>query len=62
MNPSERIKRHRETIANIREDIEWIKATQFSINEKTSDDIVEQQSNLILLYEMLIERLSKGSH
>ncbi len=59
MSPQERIQKHKEMIAAIREDIEWLKESEFSMTSSTNEELIAREESHIEMYEGFIERLQK---
>lgn len=63
MTPAERIARHKRTIEAIREDIEWLKETGFSVGNHRyvspgdNASLIKHQEENIAMYLYFIERL-----
>ena len=64
MTREQRIKKHRETIELIREDIAWLKSSGFSITSgtmpgpSTNAQLIEAQEKHIAMYEAFIAKLT----
>lgn len=59
MSPQERIEKHKEMIAAIRENIEWLRASEFSMTSSTNADLIAREESHIEMYEGFIEQLQK---
>lgn len=57
MTPEQRIKKHEATISAIREDIEWLKATSFTIGDSTTEALIKREAEHISMYESFIAKL-----
>ncbi|TRV26176.1 MAG: hypothetical protein EWV88_06735 [Microcystis wesenbergii Mw_MB_S_20031200_S109D] len=63
MTLDERIKKHRKTIEDIEEDIEWLKKSQFAINSGTKPNgydneyLIKRQNENIIMYKGFITEL-----
>lgn len=67
MTPEERIAQHEKTIQLIRQDIVWLRETQFSIGpglgmpEGNTDQLIARQEDNIKMYERFIDILRGSS-
>jgi hypothetical protein len=59
MAPEERIRRHEETIARLREDMEWLRDTGFWTEAGSNEDLIGEIERTINLYISLIRELTR---
>ncbi|TCV63564.1 hypothetical protein EDE05_11994 [Neorhizobium sp. R1-B] len=59
MVPEERIRRHEETIARLREDKEWLRDTGFWTEAGSNEDLIGEIERAINLYISLIRELTR---
>ena len=67
MTPEQRIARHVQTIKSLKQDIEWLKESQFSIGDEkaalkpgwNTDALIEHELRIISMHEHFIEMIAK---
>ena len=59
MDFEERIKRHEETQQRLREDIEWLRRSKFTVGKSGTEDLVDENERIISMYDQMIEELRK---
>ena len=59
MVPEERIRRHEETIARLREDQEWLRDTGFWTEAGSNEELIGEIERAINLYMSLIRELTR---
>ncbi|TDK37290.1 hypothetical protein E2F50_10450 [Rhizobium deserti] len=58
MTPDDRIKRHEETIARLKEDVDWLRDTGFWTDVAPNANLIEEIERVIAIYISLIRELS----
>ncbi|MGK6317593.1 hypothetical protein [Neorhizobium sp. DT-125] len=59
MEPEERVKRYEKTLASLREDVEWLRATRFWTDEGPNENLIEELERAAAIYVSLVKELSK---
>ncbi|TWF57043.1 hypothetical protein [Neorhizobium alkalisoli] len=59
MLPENRIKRHEETVARLKEDIDWLHETGFWTDIASNADLIEANEKVVAHYVSLVRELSR---